>query len=146
MTQKTKKEIMDERYIAVDVLGKGLVIFSACSHAGIVNIIRDAIAKFSRPIHMVRSFIIIIIFKFFFWAFFLCVPVEAVNENNCCARLSAGCTWLQLTWRLASYRLLNSSLDDSYRRLHSCCLFTVRDSQPRLLSRKRLGRGAFQLG
>lgn len=44
---------MDERYVAVDVLGKGLVIFSACSHAGIVNVVRDAIAEFSRPIHMV---------------------------------------------------------------------------------------------
>ena len=47
------KDIMDERYVAVDVLGKGLVIFSACSHAGIVNVVRDAIAEFSRPIHMV---------------------------------------------------------------------------------------------
>lgn len=48
---------MDERYIAVDVLGKGLFIFSACSHAGIVNVIRDAIAKFSRPVHTVRVII-----------------------------------------------------------------------------------------
>jgi len=44
---------MDERYITVDVKGKGLVIFSACSHAGIVNVVRDAVAKFSRPVHMV---------------------------------------------------------------------------------------------
>lgn len=49
------KDIMDERYVAVDVLGKGLVIFSACSHAGIVNVVRDAIAKFSRPVYMVRG-------------------------------------------------------------------------------------------
>ena len=62
---------MDERYAAVDVLGKGLVIFSAlsdvvllgttglmaidsCSHAGIVNVVKDAVERFSRPIYMVR--------------------------------------------------------------------------------------------
>ncbi|KAJ7703090.1 hypothetical protein B0H17DRAFT_1157200 [Mycena rosella] len=45
--------ILDERYAVVDVAGKGLVIFSACSHAGIVNVARDAVAKFSRPIHMI---------------------------------------------------------------------------------------------
>ncbi|KAF7361803.1 7, 8-dihydropterin-6-methyl-4-(Beta-D-ribofuranosyl)-aminobenzene-5'-phosphate synthase [Mycena venus] len=45
--------IMDERYAVIDVAGKGLVIFSACSHAGIVNVVRDALAKFSRPIHMI---------------------------------------------------------------------------------------------
>ncbi|KAG6842170.1 hypothetical protein C0991_001663 [Blastosporella zonata] len=48
-----EKHIMDERYAAVDVAGKGLVIFSACSHAGIVNVIQDAIAIFARPIYMV---------------------------------------------------------------------------------------------
>lgn len=45
--------IMDERYAAIDVAGKGLVIFSACSHAGIVNVVKDAISVFSRPIYMV---------------------------------------------------------------------------------------------
>ncbi|KAG6918714.1 hypothetical protein DXG01_012199 [Tephrocybe rancida] len=48
-----EKHIMDERYVAIDVAGKGLVIFSACSHAGIVNVIKDAIAVFSRPIYMI---------------------------------------------------------------------------------------------
>ncbi|OBZ67114.1 hypothetical protein A0H81_12902 [Grifola frondosa] len=48
-----EEDIMDERYAAIDVLGKGLVIFSACSHAGIVNVVKDAVAKFSRPIHMI---------------------------------------------------------------------------------------------
>jgi 7,8-dihydropterin-6-yl-methyl-4-(beta-D-ribofuranosyl)aminobenzene 5'-phosphate synthase len=33
---------MDERYLAVHVLGKGLLIFSACSHAGIVNVLLHA--------------------------------------------------------------------------------------------------------
>ncbi|KAF7306151.1 7, 8-dihydropterin-6-methyl-4-(Beta-D-ribofuranosyl)-aminobenzene-5'-phosphate synthase [Mycena chlorophos] len=45
--------IMDERYAVIDVTGKGLVIFSACSHAGIVNVVRDAIKTFARPVYMV---------------------------------------------------------------------------------------------
>ncbi|KII92071.1 hypothetical protein PLICRDRAFT_36846 [Plicaturopsis crispa FD-325 SS-3] len=48
-----EEHIMDERYAVIDVAGKGLVIFSACSHAGIVNVVKDAVAKFSRPIHMI---------------------------------------------------------------------------------------------
>ncbi len=34
--------IMDERYLAVHVVGKGLLVFSACSHAGIVNVLLHA--------------------------------------------------------------------------------------------------------
>jgi len=50
----TKEEhIYDERYAAIDVVGKGLVIFSACSHAGIVNVVQDAVKTFSRPIYMI---------------------------------------------------------------------------------------------
>ncbi|KAL6306509.1 beta-lactamase-like protein [Sparassis latifolia] len=45
--------IMDERYAVVDVAGKGLVIFSACSHAGIVNVVKDVTTHFSRPVHMI---------------------------------------------------------------------------------------------
>ncbi|KAJ4483300.1 beta-lactamase-like protein [Lentinula aciculospora] len=45
--------IMDERYAAIDVVGKGLIIFSACSHAGIVNVVKDATAKLSRPVYMI---------------------------------------------------------------------------------------------
>ncbi|KAF9024861.1 hypothetical protein BDZ89DRAFT_1068796 [Hymenopellis radicata] len=45
--------IMDERYAAIDVLGKGLVIFSACSHAGIVNVVKHAVDTFSRPVYMI---------------------------------------------------------------------------------------------
>ncbi|KAI0790780.1 beta-lactamase-like protein [Abortiporus biennis] len=48
-----EEHIMDERYAAIDVAGKGLVIFSACSHAGIVNVVKDAVNKFKRPVHMV---------------------------------------------------------------------------------------------
>ncbi|EJD35448.1 hypothetical protein AURDEDRAFT_108975 [Auricularia subglabra TFB-10046 SS5] len=46
--------IKDERYLLVDVRGKGLVIFSACSHAGICNVVADAQKCFpGRPVHMV---------------------------------------------------------------------------------------------
>jgi 7,8-dihydropterin-6-yl-methyl-4-(beta-D-ribofuranosyl)aminobenzene 5'-phosphate synthase len=48
--------LLDERWLAVDVAGKGLVVFSACSHAGIVNVCRHARATFSdRPIHMIMG-------------------------------------------------------------------------------------------
>lgn len=50
------QDIMDERYAAVDVLGKGLVLFSSCSHAGICNVVTDAIERFQRPVYMVSSF------------------------------------------------------------------------------------------
>ena len=36
--------IMDERYLAVHVKGRGPVVFSACSHAGIINVMHDAAA------------------------------------------------------------------------------------------------------
>lgn len=48
-----EEHIMDERYACIDVAGKGLVIFSACSHAGIVNVVKDAVTKFSRPVYMI---------------------------------------------------------------------------------------------
>ena len=38
--------LMDERFLAVHVQGKGLVVFSACSHAGIVNVLHHARATF----------------------------------------------------------------------------------------------------
>jgi 7,8-dihydropterin-6-yl-methyl-4-(beta-D-ribofuranosyl)aminobenzene 5'-phosphate synthase len=38
--------IMDERYVAVHVKGKGQFVFSACSHAGIVNVLTHARAAF----------------------------------------------------------------------------------------------------
>lgn len=46
--------IMDERYLAVHVRGKGLVIFSMCSHAGVVNVLTDARGRFApHPLHAV---------------------------------------------------------------------------------------------
>ena len=48
--------LMDERWLAVNVAGKGLVVLSACSHAGIVNVCRHARATFSDiPIHAVMG-------------------------------------------------------------------------------------------
>lgn len=38
--------LMDERFCAVQVRGRGLVVFSACSHAGIVNVLHAARAAF----------------------------------------------------------------------------------------------------
>jgi 7,8-dihydropterin-6-yl-methyl-4-(beta-D-ribofuranosyl)aminobenzene 5'-phosphate synthase len=44
--------IMDERFLAVHVAGRGLLVFSACSHAGIVNVLTHARATFSSvPLH-----------------------------------------------------------------------------------------------
>lgn len=44
--------LMDERFLAVNVAGKGLVVFSACSHAGIVNVLTHARASFpGTPLH-----------------------------------------------------------------------------------------------
>lgn len=40
---------LDERYVAVNVKELGLVVFSACSHSGIVNVLTDA-ASISDPI------------------------------------------------------------------------------------------------
>ena len=38
--------ILDERYVAVHVRGRGLIVFSACSHAGVVNVLIHARATF----------------------------------------------------------------------------------------------------
>jgi 7,8-dihydropterin-6-yl-methyl-4-(beta-D-ribofuranosyl)aminobenzene 5'-phosphate synthase len=34
--------IMDERFVAVNVAGKGVVVLTACSHAGVVNVLEHA--------------------------------------------------------------------------------------------------------
>ncbi len=38
--------ILDERFVAVHVKDKGLVVFTACSHAGVVNVLKHARATF----------------------------------------------------------------------------------------------------
>lgn len=44
--------VRDERFLAVHVRGRGLVVFSACSHAGIVNVLREAARLFDpAPLH-----------------------------------------------------------------------------------------------
>jgi 7,8-dihydropterin-6-yl-methyl-4-(beta-D-ribofuranosyl)aminobenzene 5'-phosphate synthase len=46
--------IMDERFLAVNVEGKGLVVFTACSHAGVVNVMSHARTSFpGTPLHAV---------------------------------------------------------------------------------------------
>jgi 7,8-dihydropterin-6-yl-methyl-4-(beta-D-ribofuranosyl)aminobenzene 5'-phosphate synthase len=34
--------ILDERYVAVSVRDRGIVVFTACSHAGVINVLKDA--------------------------------------------------------------------------------------------------------
>jgi 7,8-dihydropterin-6-yl-methyl-4-(beta-D-ribofuranosyl)aminobenzene 5'-phosphate synthase len=34
--------IMDERFVAVNVAEKGIIVFTACSHAGVVNVLHHA--------------------------------------------------------------------------------------------------------
>jgi 7,8-dihydropterin-6-yl-methyl-4-(beta-D-ribofuranosyl)aminobenzene 5'-phosphate synthase len=44
--------IMDERFVAVQLKDKGVFVFSACSHAGIVNVLTHARETFPRvPLH-----------------------------------------------------------------------------------------------
>lgn len=38
--------LMDERFLAVRLAGKGIIVFSACSHAGVVNVLHAARAAF----------------------------------------------------------------------------------------------------
>ena len=46
--------LMDERFVAINVKGKGLVVLSACSHAGVVNVLTHARASFPGvPLHCV---------------------------------------------------------------------------------------------
>jgi 7,8-dihydropterin-6-yl-methyl-4-(beta-D-ribofuranosyl)aminobenzene 5'-phosphate synthase len=51
---ETDELVIDERWLAVRAAGKGLIIFSACSHAGIVNVLEHARGLFpDQPIHAV---------------------------------------------------------------------------------------------
>jgi 7,8-dihydropterin-6-yl-methyl-4-(beta-D-ribofuranosyl)aminobenzene 5'-phosphate synthase len=44
--------LVDERFVAVDVKDKGVVVFTACSHAGVVNVLTHARDVFpGRPLH-----------------------------------------------------------------------------------------------
>ncbi len=39
--------VMDERYLALNVRDKGIMVFTACSHAGLINVLRNARDTFS---------------------------------------------------------------------------------------------------
>ena len=39
--------VMDERYLAVNVRDKGIMVFTACSHAGLINVLRHARDNFA---------------------------------------------------------------------------------------------------
>ena len=43
--------VVDERYVAVRVKDKGTIVFTACSHAGVVNVLNDARATLAGPLH-----------------------------------------------------------------------------------------------
>ena len=46
--------LMDERFVVANVSDKGLIIFTACSHAGVVNVLKHAKETFGdTPIHAV---------------------------------------------------------------------------------------------
>ncbi len=45
--------VSDERFLAMNVKDKGLVVFSACSHAGIVNVLAHARDALSATLHAV---------------------------------------------------------------------------------------------
>lgn len=48
--------LLDERYVAVHVRDKGVVVFTACSHAGVVNVLTDARNVFGDiPLHAVMG-------------------------------------------------------------------------------------------
>ncbi len=47
---------MDERFLAVHIRDKGLVVFTACSHAGVVNVLLHARHSFpSVPLYAVAG-------------------------------------------------------------------------------------------
>lgn len=46
--------VLDERFVALQVRGKGLIVLSACSHAGIVNVLNHATTLFPEiPIYAI---------------------------------------------------------------------------------------------
>jgi len=48
--------LMDERYVAARVKGKGAIVFTACSHAGVINVLKDARNAFGDvPLHAVMG-------------------------------------------------------------------------------------------
>lgn len=55
-TWEPDEALIDERALYVDVKGLGLVVLSACSHAGVINVLRQARARFpDRKLHCVMG-------------------------------------------------------------------------------------------
>jgi 7,8-dihydropterin-6-yl-methyl-4-(beta-D-ribofuranosyl)aminobenzene 5'-phosphate synthase len=52
-TLKPDPLILDERFLAVDVVGRGVTVLSACSHAGIVNASSAAMSTTGLPLDLV---------------------------------------------------------------------------------------------
>lgn len=48
--------LMDERFLAANIAGKGLVVFTACSHAGLINVLSHARSCFPEvPLYAVMG-------------------------------------------------------------------------------------------
>jgi 7,8-dihydropterin-6-yl-methyl-4-(beta-D-ribofuranosyl)aminobenzene 5'-phosphate synthase len=48
--------LRDERYLAVNIRDKGIAVFSMCSHAGVINVLKDARDTFEGvPLHAVAG-------------------------------------------------------------------------------------------
>ena len=55
-TWESDEALIDERWLAVNVAGKGIVVFTACSHAGVVNVLTHARATFpDMPLYAVMG-------------------------------------------------------------------------------------------
>ncbi len=54
-------ELLDERFVAVHVTDKGQVVFTACSHAGLINVLTQARTRFPNvPIYGVVGGLVVV--------------------------------------------------------------------------------------
>lgn len=75
--------IIDERWLGVNVAAKGLIVFTACSHAGVVNVLKDARARFDGvPLYCVLG------------GFHLSGPTEAIIPETIAALREFGLTYI----------------------------------------------------
>jgi 7,8-dihydropterin-6-yl-methyl-4-(beta-D-ribofuranosyl)aminobenzene 5'-phosphate synthase len=94
---------MDERWLGVNVAGKGLIVLTACSHAGVVNVLEDARAKHPDvPLYGVLG------------GFHLSGATEAIIPETVAAMAAFGLTYIAAGhctgWR-ATAALLNAFSD-----------------------------------
>jgi 7,8-dihydropterin-6-yl-methyl-4-(beta-D-ribofuranosyl)aminobenzene 5'-phosphate synthase len=121
--------LMDERFVAVHIANKGLFVFTACSHAGLINVLTHASMRFPEiPIHGVLG------------GFHLAGPtesiipdtVEAFAKFNLGLIAAAHCTGWRATGALAARfkeRVIPSAVGSA-----SCC-------EPLQVGAVRLDRG-----